>query len=343
MSETPNRKDLFLVGMSYRTASIDVRESASVTVDDFKNMVANVHDEQGALEAVVLSTCNRNELYIASPTLDAVNSWMVSLRALRPEVSLLCDHSYVYRMRGPDAARHLFRVACGLESSILGDSQILGQVRRAMAESAQQGFLGAFLQKTFALAVGAGSRARMQSEIGQGAASIGSAVAGMIASRAAEGLAAPWEILIVGAGEIAHDTGRQVARRGLGRLTFVNRSWSRAEALARELKARSLPWESLDEALARADVVVTAASSSTPLLSKHRLDAALRERRVPFVVFDLGMPRNVEPCSLCEVIDIDHIQEQREAVFLRRRSAIPDVERVVDEALVAWRRICALQ
>jgi len=343
MSETPNRKDLFLVGMSFRTASIELRESASFTMNDLACMVAKAHPEQGGLEAVVLSTCNRNELYVASPTLEAVSSWMDSFRALRPEVPLLGDPSHAYRMRGPDAARHLFRVACGLESSILGDSQILGQVRRAMTESAERGLLGAFLQKTFTLAAGAGSRARRESEIGQGAASIGSAVAEMIARRAAERASASWEILIVGAGEIARDTGRQLARRGLGRLTFVNRSWPRAEALARELRARSLPWASLDEALTRADVLVTAASSSTPILSRHRLDAALGERSVPLLVFDLGMPRNVQPGSGCDIIDIDHIQEQREATFLRRRSAIPHVERVVDETLVAWRRVSVRQ
>jgi glutamyl-tRNA reductase len=306
-------------------------------------MVAKALPEQGALEAVVLSTCNRNELYIASPTLEAVNSWMERFRALRPEAPLLRNASHTYRKRGSDAAWHLFRVACGLESSILGDSQILGQVRRAMTESAKRGLLGALLQKTFALAVGAGSRARRHSEIGRGAAGIGSAVAEMIARRASEGVDASWEILIVGAGEIARDAGRQLARRGLGRLTFVNRSQPRAEALARELQARSLPWTSLDEALTRADVVVTAASSSTPILSRHRLDAALGDRSVPLLVFDLGMPRNVEPGSGCDIVDIDHIQERRETTFLQRRSAIPRVERIVDEALVAWRRITARQ
>jgi glutamyl-tRNA reductase len=331
------------VGTSYRTASIELRESSRFATEDLRAAILKLDNEAYRIEAVVLSTCNRNEVYFASPAPGVVDSCIAALHASRPELHVLGDETHGYRMTGSDAARHLFRVACGLDSSILGDSQILGQVRRSVAVSAECGLIGPLLQRTFSLALGAGARARKETDIGRGAASIGSAVAEMVMRHRREGATGVPNILILGAGEIARDTAQQLSRRRAGRLTLLNRSRWRAQDLAREVGAKWRPWTELEAALLWADIVVTAVSSPVPLLSAACLDASLRKRSSPFLVFDLGMPRNVEAASKCGVVDIDHIRERREAALVRRQRAIPDVERIVAEAVIEWRRLRALQ
>jgi glutamyl-tRNA reductase len=346
MYPTVDRKDLFLVGMDFRTASIELRENTNLAFDETRaRALRKVKEGEGDLEAVALFTCNRNEIYAAASSPHAVETWLDSLPARHGGPILNRDVRHVYRMRGAEAARHLFRVASGLESSILGDGQILGQVRRAVALSAKSGILGRHLQKTFAFALRCGALAHQQTDIGRGAAGVGSALAAILASRLpSDSSHEPPEILVLGAGEVARDTAAQLAKRRVGRLVFANRTAAKSEALAREMRGRSVPWSALEVSLARANVVIAATSSPTPVLTRCILErSALDRNGAPLLVVDLGMPRNVEPGSDGEVIDIDAVQERGEAALARRRLAIPRVEQIVEDTLVAWARFSALQ
>lgn len=345
MYPTSLRKDLFLVGMDFRTASIDLRERASLSCEEMIRALHGAKESTSDLEAVVLFTCNRNEIYAASSSLSAVESWLDSLSLRHGHPLLGRDSRHVYRMREADAARHLFRVASGLESAVLGDGQILGQVRRAMVLSSESGVLGVHLQKTFAFALRCGALAHRQTDIGRGAAGVGSALAGLLSSRLPPGRSRESrEILILGSGEIARDAARHLSKRRLGRLIFANRTATRADVLAREMEGRSVPWSALEECLVRADVAIAATSAPEPVLTRHLLGRAARARNgAPLLVVDLGMPRNVEPGSDCEIIDVDAIQEQGEATLTRRNLAIPEVEKIVADTLAAWKRFSALQ
>jgi glutamyl-tRNA reductase len=226
-----------------------------------------------------------------------------------------------------------------LDSAILGDVQITSQVKEAIETARNCGSLGRYLDRTFTHALRSGKRARTHTRIGYGAASLGSALAGIIAVRCASiHHAAPVpKILIIGAGEIARDIGRHLAKRALGDLIFVNRTKSKAKSLALECNGEFLPWSWLSQALFQVDIAIAATTAVEPVLSRALLDALATERSErSLLVVDAGLPRNVEPGSLVEVIGIDSIREQQKEVLDERRSAVPHVERIIDEELKAW-------
>ena len=332
-------KDLHLLGVSFRTAPAAVREALSFNRDEAAALLRQAAAETPGLEAAILATCNRSEFYLATPPgSDAVGGWLQSLRRLRPNAPVLRSDCLRYQAGDAEVVRHLARVACGLNSSILGDVQILGQVKETMAVSAECGTLGNFLSRAFGQALHAGRRARAATMIGHGAAGIGSALVGMIASHplAVQPDRIPF-ILVVGAGHVARDFGRHAAKRRLARILFANRTDEKARELAGFCGGEAIPWMGLRAALVKADIVVTAMASPQPILTRDLMDqlADRREGR-PLLVIDAGLPRNVEPGSRFEVIDIDTIRERQEDVLGHRRAAIPAVENIVEEEVFSW-------
>jgi len=327
--------ELHLLGVSFRTAPVEVRESLSFTATEAAEFLKASAAETPSLEALILSTCNRTEFYlVASAGSQAAPAWLHRLRRLRPTAQILRSECLKYQLSGEEAARHAFRVACGLDSSVLGDVQILGQIKESLSVSIQSGTLGHTLNQTFQQAIRAGKKARSQTGIGQGAASIGSALAGMLLGRNSG--RSP-RILIIGAGEIARDIGRHLAKRRLGDLFFINRTPARACQAAALCGAGVLPWNELDSALLDADIVVAATACPAPILRKETLDELLSQRPSrPLWVIDAGAPRNVQPGSKAEVIGIDAIREQQQHVLALRQAAVPAVEAIVETEVAAW-------
>jgi len=219
-------KGLHLLGVSFRTAPVAVREALSFNRSQAAALLHDATAEMPGLEAVVLSTCNRTECYLAvPPDREAVANWLTYLRRVRPWAPILRSDCLCYELQDTAAARHLFGVACGLDSAILGDVQILSQVKASLQVAAESGTLGSTLQRVFSQAVHAGKRARRETPIGQGAASVGSVLAAMLAERfitqqVGDGI----HILIIGAGEAARNIGQHIAKRQLGTVTFINRT-----------------------------------------------------------------------------------------------------------------------
>jgi glutamyl-tRNA reductase len=333
MEET---KDLYLLGVSFRTAPVAVREALSFNRTEAAALLQAAAAELPGLEALILSTCNRTEFYLAAPPDgDAVNRWLACLRQLRPAAPILDAGCARYQASGAAAARHLFRVACGLDSAILGDVQILGQLKEALSVAAECGTIGGYLNQTLSQALRAGKRARSETSIGRGAASLGSALAGMLEGRLATGQAPA--MLIIGAGEIARDIGRHLAKRRLGHLTFINRTDDRAADLARHCGGQARGWGELRDALEQAEVVIAATAATAPILQRATLDQiAPRRAGRPLLVIDAGMPRNVETGSVVEVIDLDAIRERQEQVLEQRQAAGPAVESLIAAEARAW-------
>jgi glutamyl-tRNA reductase len=342
-----NATEIFLLGVSFRTAPVAVRESLSFNRTEAISLLRFAAREHPGIEATVLSTCNRTEFYLAgAPDSRIVERWMALLKQFRPDARVLHSECHRYHRIGNAAARHLFRVAGGLESAILGDSQILGQVRQAVALAGGSGTLGISLQTLFAEASRAGRQARRETAIGRGAASLGSAISGLLAERdgASRGGGSLRRIVLIGAGEIARDIGRHLAKGTPRELVFINRTLEKAESLAEDCGGRAEPWESLDDALESADCVIAATACQQPILA-HSLLSGVQARRAgrPLLVIDAGVPRNVEPGSACELIDIDAIRERQESALKARRDAVPAVEQIVEEAVWCWTAWLALR
>jgi glutamyl-tRNA reductase len=287
--------ELTLLGISHHTAPIEVRERVAFEPDAAAALARDVAGDDG--EAVCLSTCNRTELYVAGPGAED-----------RAEGVLAGEPGSVYRRDDDEAARHLFRVAAGLDSKVRGETEILGQVRAAYALGAP----GPLLDRLFREALRVGRKVRAQSPVGDLAASAATAAA-VLAERVLGDLA-DRAVLLIGAGEIGERVAVRLAARG-ARIVFVaNRSAERRERLAAHYEAEPLPLDELGDALRAVDVVVASTSSPEPVLMRRDVEGALatRERR-PLLLVDLAVPRDLDPeiASLpyAFLYDVDDLDE----------------------------------
>lgn len=335
---------LALAGVSHHTASVELRERVAIDPESAAALArVLVGSSDGRNEAVVLSTCNRTELYLASRD-DGVGE--VADRAL---LALAGEDAaslapVAYRLADEAAALHLFRVAAGLDSLVPGEGEILGQVREAY----EGGAPGPLLDRTFRMALHAGRRARLETAIGESPASVPAAAAAL-AQQVFDGLEGR-RVVLVGAGRTSELTARNLRSRGAVITTVVNRTADRAERLAAAFGARSLALEDVTAALAEADVVVSSTSAPGFVLTADALTTALRARRGRPVLFvDLAVPRDVDPSLAavdgCFVYDVDDLEAVVSASLEGRRAEAVQAERIVvaeAERFRAWQASLAV-
>ena len=335
MSES-KEEVLRVIGVSYRTASIETRECFAQFAAETQTRLPSSGRRE--LEMVVLSTCNRTEIYTwGSKHDDYTDALDRRFRELAASLSVEpVSADSLYQLRNASAARHLLEVACGLDSAILGDLQILSQIKQARLTAGKARGLGPHLERLFQIAVRIGRRARRQTEIGYGSASVGSALVSTIRSRSKSDA---FRILLIGAGDAARNIGQHLAKSKLGPIVCINRTARRAEELAHLLEGESRPWEDLHSVSLESDLIVAATSAPEPVLRKNHLnELAERGRHDPVLIVDAGVPRNVEPGSSATVIDIDQVRERQEEVMARRSASVPSVARIVEDALEEWAR-----
>jgi len=259
---------LFVVGISHRTAPVELRESVDFTRRGVPAALQALHATNLARETVVLSTCNRAEIYAGADSDGVVDAFArfigdyhgVSWDALSP-------HVVVYR--GVEAAKHLFRVAAGLDSLVVGEPQILGQVKDAFAAASEQKATGAITNRLFTTAFTVGKRVRSETGLGEGAVSV--SYAAIALARKIFGRLTGLSVLILGAGEMAKLTATHLKAQGAKQITIASRTLAAAKALAAQLGGRAVGWDALGDALSAADIVVTATGSPEPVPRQHRL------------------------------------------------------------------------
>ncbi len=331
---------LVLVGLNHRTAPVEMREQFCLVGSGLQMSSGELHlARQGSAlsplhEVVILSTCNRLEIYAVTPGTapDAwthIENWLLSGRAIDWQTL----HRHLYFLEGQAVVRHLLRVAAGLDSAILGEPQILGQVAQAFADAQTASTTGAILSHLFALAVRAGKRARTETAISRHTMSISHAAAQLAKGKLGELDNA--NILIVGAGEMAEVAAQALHRHGARQFTFINRTYGHAEKLAGQLGGRALNWCQLREALAWADVAITATGAPHTVIYASDIAQILTERQGRTLIFiDIAVPRDVEQ-SVGELpgvqrFDIDDLEANLDANLAQRQAAIPAVEAIVE-------------
>ena len=287
--------ELSLLGISHHGASLEVRERVALDPDEAADLARELAGDEG--EAVCLSTCNRTELYVAGPGAEE-----------RAAGALSAADGALYRRGDDEAARHLFRVAAGLDSRVRGETEILGQVRAAYALGAP----GPLLDRLFREALRVGRKVRTQAQVGDPGASAASAAA-VLAERVLGDLT-DRQVLLIGAGEIGEATAGRLVARG-ARIAFVaNRGEERRARVARRLEAEPLTLREVASALAEADVVVASTNSRSFQVSHDDVERALasRERR-PLLLIDLAVPRDLDPeianLPYAFLYDVDDLDE----------------------------------
>jgi glutamyl-tRNA reductase len=330
---------IVLVGLNHRTAPVELREklalagcSLHMALEDLRAIARE--DGHSVAEAVVLSTCNRLEVYgLAQDAREGIGLLGRFLGGLQ-NVSAADLAPHLYHHEGDAAVTHLMRVASGLDSMILGEPQILGQVTQAYEDARSAGATGPILSHLFEMAIHVGKRARTETAIGRHTTS----VAHIGAQKVIDELAGARDrrVLVVGAGEMASLAAEVLVRSGPVELAFINRTFNRAEAMASALGGRALAWHQLEEGLLSADAMITATGAPHTVIYRQDLVAVLAARGSrPLVVVDLSVPRDVEDLArdLPGLVyhDIDDLQSVLDAHMELRRAAIPDVEAVVGE------------
>jgi len=328
---------LVLLGVDFARAPVAVRGQLAYSDDQARLLFQQARGTVPVHEAAIVSTCNRTEFYLVAEAPDAADRWLDVVRRERGGGLAHDATCRLMRRQGDVAAAHLFRVACGLESAMLGDAQILKQVKRGFAVAAECGVVGPVLTELSRQASVVARRARRDTDISRGAGSLASAVADQVATqRDAMGRAVT--VLVLGAGTVARECLQYLAKRSDGPLLVSNRTPGRAVTLARECGAIAIGWDERYRAAARSDIVVSAVSAASPVLTPDVLPP-LRAAGPPqpSLVIDLSVPRSVAPGFPARIIDVDGIAAHRDDSMRRREASVAAVEALVAGQLEAWR------
>jgi glutamyl-tRNA reductase len=335
---------ILLLGVSHHTAPIDLRERLAFPAERIAPALGLIAQQPGVGESVLLSTCNRTEMYVTCE--DAPSSRDRLAR-------FLCDYHrldaqgiepHLYTQNETDAVRHLFRVAAGLDSLVVGEPQILGQVKQAFNVATQEQRTGATLNRLFHHAFTVGKRVRAETGLADGAVSVSYAALGLARKICGEikGLTA----LLLGAGDMAALTARHLQAQQPGRLLITSRTAANAEALAAEIGGQAIPWAESDRALAAADIVVSATGAPHPIVTRDRVHKAMKGRTMrPLFIIDIAVPRDVESTAgdLEQVFlyNIDDLQGIVSENLAKRSNEVARAETIVGEeveAFLIWSR-----
>jgi glutamyl-tRNA reductase len=342
--ETPVRIKVALIGCNHLTAPVELRERIVFSTQQALQAADDLRHQGILEEAVVLSTCNRSELYgvpgdLSASATEAMEEYFTSFHQI-PRGEL---HGRLYRWTGPEAVRHLYRVAAGLDSMLLGEAEILGQLRSAYNQALDHGATGPVLNRMFQGALEVGKRVRSETEVGARPMSV--ALAGVKLAERVFGNLKGHSALILGAGAVAEQVVEHMRARGIGNLRVVNRSFNRAAELAQRVGGEAVAWESLESVLGMPDILVTSVTAGGPVLTRALLERALAARSGrPIFVVDLAVPRNVAADAaglynlyLYNIDDLGEIVSQNKKA---RESEIPRVEAIISEHIdkfEAWR------
>jgi len=327
--------EIVLVGLNHRSAPVEVRERVSFTNDQARRAAEELRARGILYETLVLSTCNRSEVYGVPPesthhSAAALSNYLSSFHSV--QLDLLGPSLYHHYDR--HAVRHLFRVASGLDSMMLGEAEILGQVREAYRSAYENGATGPVLNRLFQGALEVGKRVRSETELGTRPMSVASA--GVKLAERIFGKLHERTALVLGAGMISEQVVSQLRDRNIARLFVMNRSLERAENLAHQFSGKVIAWDDWESALALPDVIVSSISAEEPVLKRTMLEKVMAARgNRPLFVMDLGVPRNVDPAVaslynfyLYNVDDLTQIVQQNRHA---RESEVPRAELIVDE------------
>jgi glutamyl-tRNA reductase len=301
-----------ILGINHKSAPVALREKVAFSEERLRNALRALRQEAGVAEVVILSTCNRTELYWSGPASGAeLTRWLERHHGSDLE---LAPSLYVHHQQ--QAVEHAFNVAAGLDSMVIGEAQILGQLKEAYRMAQEAGSTGPALNKLFQAAFSAAKRVRSETRIGENAVSIASATVSLARRFYAD--LSEHTALLVGAGDMNALVARHFKSAGVKRMVIANRTLGRAHALAAELNAQAAGLEDLDRELAQADIVISCTASAIPLITKGAAEAAVRARRHrPIFMVDLAVPRDIDPA----VADL-------EDVYL---FSIDDLQQLIDE------------
>ncbi|MBV8138618.1 MAG: glutamyl-tRNA reductase [Deltaproteobacteria bacterium] len=331
---------LFILGLNHRTAPVAVRERLAYAEAEIPRALASIKQRVASVsEVAILSTCNRVEMVGVAADSSAASGELAAFIAEDRRVGLPVFAEALYRIEGREAARHLFRVGASLDSMMVGEPQILGQLKLAYAQAARAGTVGLVLHRAFHKAFSTAKRIRKGTLIGHGAVSASSAAVAL--ARQIFDRLSDKTVMLMGAGKMAELTARQLQTIGIESLLITSRTFDNAVTLARELGGTAVPFDNYRPYLKIADVVIGSISVTKPIIGPDEFDAVIRERRYrPMFLIDLGVPRNfderlnsIENVYLYDIDDLGQVADKSRA---EREREADKGEEIVEQELKAF-------
>ena len=333
-----------VVGLSHRSSPVVVRERFAFAEARIPGALQSLRASGVAEEAVILSTCNRVEIYAVSPLAPAdafrgLQQFLVSCHDYREPLT-----DEVYGLSEPHSVQHLFKVACGLDSMVLGETEILGQLKRAYELALKAGHTGGRLNKAFQRAFHVAKHIRTETNIQRGSVSVGSVavdLAEKIFSRLSDRT-----VLIIGAGDTSEKTARALQSRGARRILVTNRSPEKAAALAAELGGRAVPFEDWSAEFGSIDIVISSTAAPHYVLDRARLEPLMKLRRnEPLLLVDIAVPRDIEPevnfLDNVYLYNIDDLQAIADQYLKQRQEEVARCEAIIRDKALALLGPCA--
>ena len=325
---------LLLTGLNHRTAPVEVRERLAFEEKALPAALDQLRRSPGLVEGMILSTCNRVEIAVTADEEADAGSAVEAFLAESRSVARDWVAPHLYRFDGPDAIKHLFRVASSLDSMIVGEPQILHQLKSAYDLAKGRGALNGDLEQVLTKAFNVAKRVRSETEIGEGAVSVSSAAVKL--AREIFGSLENSRVLVIGAGEMAENAMEHLRSAGVAEILVANRTRERAEALALEVGGRAIEYERFQEALTEVDILLASSGAQNCILTWEDMRAAMaRRRHRPMFLIDIAVPRNIEP-SVNELDDvflynIDDLGEQVDSNIKSRMLKAQQAEVIIAE------------
>jgi glutamyl-tRNA reductase len=336
---------LLLIGISHRTAPVELRERLDFQARGVEGALRAIGARGATRESLVLSTCNRAELYAACDDLTGARADLLMFLAEFHGVDRAAIAPHLYELADLDVVRHLFRVSAGLDSMVVGEPQILGQVKEAHGAAAAAQTAGPVLNRLFHSSFGVGKRVRTETGLGAGAVSVSFAAVSL--ARKIFGDLKGRNVVVIGAGEMGKLTARHMRSQGVDRVTIVSRSMAHAARTAEAIGgASAAPWDEMDGAIGLSDIVITATGAASPILTKAHVESVMRSRRHrPLFIIDIALPRDVEAAAgeieQVFLYNLDDLQATVRENLARRENEVARAETIVGEEVEkfsAWLR-----
>ncbi|MBK1883408.1 glutamyl-tRNA reductase [Luteolibacter pohnpeiensis] len=324
--------ELLCLGLNHRTAPVEVRERFAVGTNKLGAAAAEIAALADVPEGVVVSTCNRTEFYLAGEnahaTLERLEQGLSAREKLEAEIS-----EHFYRLEKADAARHLCRVVSGLDSMVLGETEIFGQVKQAYNAALEAGSTGSILNRLFQRAFSVGKKVRTETRIQEGSTSIGNVAVDL--AEKIFGHLKDSQVMILGAGEMSRITAQSLVSRGARSIFVTNRSFERAEELARDMGGSAVRFDDWQRVLEQVDVVISSTGAPHAIIKRADVEMVRRARKFrPLFFIDIAVPRDIDPAvaEIDEVYlyDIDTLEQLAEEARTRRQRQITECERIID-------------
>ena len=330
--------DILLVGLNHKTAPVEIREQLAFTAEMLRSALTHfdaTHSQahlEDIREGVILSTCNRLEVYALVRDPHIAQKAVIEFLGRACDVDPQAFTAHLYTLHNEEAVRHLLRVASGLDSLVLGEPQILGQITDAYEVALSQRAAGTVLSALFRAAIHTGKRARTETSIGVNAASVSSVASGL--AQQLLGDLSQRQVLLIGVGEMGAIAVRALQQRGVSNIVVANRTFKHAEQLVRPWGGQAISFQQLPEAMPKADIIISATGAPHTILDRKLVKPVMAARpNRPLFIIDIAVPRDVDPnvteISNVHLCDIDGLQSQAEDNVREREAEIPRVEVIV--------------